>query len=67
MMTPEVPRDGPRRRAMKRWKLSRIDKIEELIVAPRKLDERATAVQGERELLVEREVIDQLADDYHRW
>jgi hypothetical protein len=51
----------------RRVKMGGIEKIEELIVASRDLDERAAAVQGERELLVEREVIDQLADDYHRW
>lgn len=47
--------------------MDRIKEIEQLIAGSRELDERAAAVQGERELLVDREEIDQLADDYNRW
>lgn len=44
-----------------------IEEIGQLIAGSRELDERAAAVQGERELLVGRDEIDQLADDYNRW
>lgn len=47
--------------------MGRIEEIEKLIVSSRELDRRAAGIQGERELLVSREEIDQLADDYNRW
>jgi hypothetical protein len=56
-----------KRKSDDRGKMKRIVEIEELIVGSRELDKRAAAVQGERELLVDREGIDQLADDYNRW
>lgn len=47
--------------------MGKLEEIEDLILRSRKLDRRAAAVQGDRELLVDREEVDQLADDYHRW
>jgi hypothetical protein len=47
--------------------MGRIELCEELIVASRDLDQRAAGIQGDREILVGQEVIDELADDYNRW
>jgi REase_DpnII-MboI len=48
-------------------RVGRIEEIEKLIVGSRDLDRRAAEIQGDRELLVGRDEIDQLADDYNHW
>jgi hypothetical protein len=47
--------------------MDRLQEIDELLLEARELDSMAEGVQGDRELSVGREQIDQLVDAYNRW
>lgn len=47
--------------------MDRLQEIDELLLEARQIDSMAEGVQGDRELSVGRERIDQLVDAYNRW